>query len=53
MSLRTLIVVGGGAQNELLNELTAGAAGVEVRPGHVEASTIGNIMNQQLALRRS
>ena len=53
MSLPTLIVVGGGAQNELLNELTAEAAGVDVHPGHVEASTIGNIMNQQLALQRS
>ena len=48
--LETLIVVGGGAQNRLLNDMTAKAAGVTVRAGYVEASVIGNIMSQQQAL---
>jgi rhamnulokinase len=48
--LGRLIVVGGGAQNKLLNELTASRADVEVSPGHVEATIIGNVQNQVLAL---
>ncbi len=49
--LETLVVIGGGSQNSLLNELTAEAAAVTVRSGCVEASITGNIMSQQQALR--
>ena len=49
--LEVVIVVGGGSQNALLNELTAEAAGVEVRCGDIEASVVGNILNQDRAIR--
>ncbi len=51
--LRRLFVVGGGSQNALLNRLTAEATGLEVIPGPVEASTIGNFAVQLAALRGS
>jgi rhamnulokinase len=47
---KTLIVVGGGSRNELLNELTAAAAKVAVVRGPVEASATGNIRCQEQAL---
>jgi rhamnulokinase len=51
-TLRTLHVVGGGARNALLNQLTAQACGLEVRCGHVESSTIGNFAIQMAAMNR-
>ncbi|AXC14422.1 Rhamnulokinase [Acidisarcina polymorpha] len=42
----TLHVVGGGGRNALLNRLTAEATGLELRLGHVESSTIGNLAIQ-------
>ena len=48
--LGRLIVVGGGAQNKLLNELTASQANVVVSPGCIEATILGNVQNQVLAL---
>ncbi len=48
-----LHVIGGGSRNELLNELIAEAAGVEVRAGQAEATALGNILNQRRALRAS
>jgi sugar (pentulose or hexulose) kinase len=50
--LGRLVVVGGGAQNELLNELTAYQANVVVSPGCVEATILGNVQNQWLAIRK-
>ena len=47
--LETLVVLGGGSQNILLNDLTAERAKVKIRIGCVEASTIGNIMSQRAA----
>jgi rhamnulokinase len=44
--LSRLYIVGGGSQNQLLNRLTQQAAGVEVKCGAVESSTIGNFAVQ-------
>ncbi len=43
---RRIHIVGGGSRNELLNRLTAEAAGLEVIRGAVESSTLGNLAVQ-------
>lgn len=45
-----LHIVGGGSQNALLNQLCADACGVPVLAGPVEASTLGNVGCQLMAL---
>lgn len=45
-----LHIVGGGSQNELLNQLCADACGIPVLAGPIEASTLGNIGCQLMAL---
>jgi rhamnulokinase len=47
---RTLHIVGGGSRSRLLNQLAADATRLEVRSGPVEATAIGNILIQALAL---
>lgn len=49
---QTLHVVGGGSKNEVLNQYTADAAGVPVVAGPVEATAIGNVLLQAMAMGR-
>jgi sugar (pentulose or hexulose) kinase len=44
-----LHVVGGGCQDELLNQFTANALGAKVLAGPVEATGLGNILAQMMA----
>ncbi|MDC3418045.1 rhamnulokinase [Aquibacillus salsiterrae] len=46
----TINVIGGGCQNEMLNQLIADTTNKEVVAGPVEATAIGNIVAQLLAL---
>lgn len=45
-----IYIVGGGAQNKLLNQFTASAIGVPVITGASEATAVGNVMSQLKAL---
>jgi rhamnulokinase len=51
--ITTLYIVGGGSQNQLLNRLTEKAAGVQVKCGAIESSTIGNFAIQLAVLEGS
>ncbi len=43
-------IVGGGSQNELVNQLCADACGVPVTAGPVETTALGNVCVQMIAL---
>ena len=45
-TVETLHVVGGGSQNDLLNQLTADACGIPVVAGPIEATGLGNVLYQ-------
>ncbi|MBN2413036.1 rhamnulokinase [candidate division KSB1 bacterium] len=47
--VHTLHIVGGGSQNDMLNQFAANATGLPVFAGPVEATAIGNIMIQAIA----
>ncbi len=49
-SLEPIHIVVGGTQNRLLNQLTANATGRRVIAGPIEATAIGNILMQAVAL---
>ncbi len=49
-ALPVIHIIGGGSRNRLLNQFTADATGCEVVAGPVEATAIGNILFQAIAL---
>jgi rhamnulokinase len=49
-SLTRIRIVGGGSKNRLLNQLCANACQLPVSAGPVEASALGNICTQMIAL---
>jgi len=49
-TIEHLHIVGGGSQSELLNQMAADATGCDVIAGPVEATAIGNVLLQALAL---
>lgn len=48
--LEPIHIIGGGTQNRLLNQLTADATGRTVVAGPIEATAIGNVLMQAVAL---
>lgn len=48
-SLQQLHIVGGGTQNELLNQMTADSTGCVVLTGPIEATGVGNVVVQMMA----
>ncbi len=47
--IEVLHIVGGGSQNEMLNQFAANATGLTVKAGPVEATALGNVMMQAIA----
>ena len=48
-SIEMIHILGGGSQNDLLNQLTADVCGVTVKTGPVEATLFGNIAVQAIS----
>lgn len=48
-TINRVYIIGGGTQNELLNQFAANACGVCVYTGPIEATAIGNILVQAMA----
>jgi rhamnulokinase len=48
--LPVIHIIGGGSRNRLLNQFTANATGCTVVAGPVEATAIGNILSQAMAM---
>ena len=48
--VRKICIIGGGSRNTLLNRLTAQATGLEVYTGPAEATAIGNLLVQAIAM---
>lgn len=50
--IEALHIIGGGSQNELLNQMTADACGVTVVAGPAEGTALGNVMIQARLSRK-
>ena len=50
MHFDTLYIIGGGCKNTILNQLTADVSGMHVSAGPVEATALGNILIQSIAM---
>lgn len=50
--IQILYIIGGGSSNNLLNQFTANVLNIPVKAGPTEATAIGNILVQALALGR-
>lgn len=50
VSIDVLHIVGGGSQNDLLNQFVADATGLPVVAGPVEATALGNVMTQAMGV---
>lgn len=48
-TIQTLHIIGGGSQNELLNQLAADATGKTVVTGPIEATVLGSVLMQAIA----
>jgi len=48
--IKVIHIVGGGSQNELLNQMTADACGRTVIAGPAEATATGNVLVQAMAI---
>lgn len=48
--IKILHIIGGGSQNSLLNQFTANSLKIPVKSGPIEATAIGNIVVQLIAL---
>ena len=44
-----LHIVGGGSQNEILNQMTADLCGITIETGPIEGTAIGNLLVQLIA----
>jgi len=49
-NIKILQIIGGGSRNQLLNQFTANVLNIPVKAGPSEATAIGNILTQALAL---
>ena len=50
LNIEVIHIIGGGSQNEYLNQLTANAVNKRVVSGPVEATVLGNIIVQAIAM---
>ena len=48
--IKNIRIVGGGANNQLLNQMCADITGLEVKAGPIEATAAGNILGQLISI---
>ncbi len=52
-SFKTLHIIGGGSQNQLLSQFAANSTNLEVKAGPIEATTIGNLLLQAVSQNKN